>query len=252
MNSNDNTFELLVDKVDGLHTDAEDSAFRSLISGNPEAAIAFERLQSVVSGIREAGTFNQVSVVRKQFKAGVVATKAPAKIVGFNTGRMVLRVAAAVILIVISATTYKLISVTDTGVYNKYYSSYELSTSRNRATSDQLDAAYRNKEWQKVIALAGSAPTNKEKFLLGMANLELSQYEVAINNFNLILSQSGKDAEAYFVDEAQYYLAMAYLASDQSDLALPILNRIKKDSNHLFHSTVESMSVDLKVLEVKN
>src|SRR5687768_13212956 len=96
-----NTFELLVDKIDGLQTETNEKMLQSMLSGNSETAAEFERLQSIVAGIREAGIYRQVSTVRGQFNSAQLSAQAPAKVVNFKAGRTMLRVAAAVILILV-------------------------------------------------------------------------------------------------------------------------------------------------------
>jgi hypothetical protein len=60
-------------------------------------------------------------------------------------------------------------------------------------------------------------------------------------------------ATAIFQDETEYYLAMSYLANSEAAQALPILEKIKADKNHLYNERVENISsIDLKVLDLKS
>ena len=66
------------------------------------------------------------------------------------------------------------------------------------------------------------------------------------------LIQYNQSGEPYFQDEAEYYLAMNYLATGQSAPAIALFNKIKADPRHIFHARVMNMSqLDLRILQVK-
>ena len=107
--------------------------------------------------------------------------------------------------------------------------SFELNTTRGAENADAIEQAYRNKNWSAVISLsnASTQKTNKTYFLTAMANLELKKYDEAIDAFKQVIAANAKSGDNYFQDEAEYYLALAYLASNQATKAMPLLEKIK-------------------------
>jgi len=259
MNTNNN-FELLVDRLDGILSESEMKTADAMIATDANLAMDSALLEFAVRNIREAGLYRQVSAVRDQFtQTNTSATnladneeKTEAKVINFSFRSTALRVAAAVLVLLVSATTYKYIAVTDKSVYDKYYSTYELNTSRDRTPVDKMEAAYRNRQWAEVIAAGESAQASpKATFMSGVAHMELKQFEPAIASFGKVIAVNKQTGDAYFQDEAEYYLAMSYLGARKDDLALRMLSDIKNDPAHVFNARVKKMNLDLKILQIK-
>jgi hypothetical protein len=160
-----------------------------------------------------------------------------------------LRVAAGVVLIIAVAGLGKYLMTTPTGVYDKMYASYDMGTTRGGEELAPLQHAFQSKAWSAVddIFRVKAFPTPEDRFLAGMAFMEQGQYAPAINQFKTV-QRMGTD----YRDESEYYLALAYLASHQTDSALTLLYKIRKDPEHLFHRKAMEMSgVDLLILRAK-
>src|ERR1700730_7219186 len=100
--------------------------------------------------------------------------------------------------------------------------------------------------WRKPIR-AGTGPpytahtrTQKDYFLTAMAHMEQKDYYEAISLLKTLILYN-KTGEPYFEDEAEYYLAMNYLATGQPGPAVELFDRIKADPRHTYHSVVEQM-----------
>jgi len=109
---------------------------------------------------------------------------------------------------------------------------------------DQLDVAYEAKDWTAVIAAFQTrAPkTAKDYFLTGLAYLQQKNYPSANTLFNTLMQLNSKTTNPLFEDEAEYYAAMSYLSNNQADKALPLLDKIEEDPDHLYHRRVTEMS----------
>jgi tetratricopeptide (TPR) repeat protein len=249
-----NNFELLVDRLDnnlskGIARDTD-----LFIAQNAEVAKEYALLETVAEGLRDAGLHEHVSLIRKRYEAGSDHRTERGQVIHMSFRKTILRVAAVVLLVLFSATTYKYFSVSNMSLYNDYYSSYQLNTSRGSTSTDAIEKAYRNSQWKKVIDIARGVndKSNKDLFLAGMASMELKQYSAAIPAFEQILERNKQTGDDYFVDETEYYLAMGYLAANQSQKAVALLNSIRNDKNHMFNGRVRKMNLDLKVLRLKN
>ena len=86
-----------------------------------------------------------------------------------------------------------------------------------------------------------------------MAAMELKEYATAIELFKEVMAANAKSGDNYFQDEAEYYLALAYVANSEVDNALPWLQRIRNDENHTYHQKAKELSgLDLMILDLKS
>ncbi|HTR31850.1 MAG TPA: hypothetical protein VMH27_21405 [Puia sp.] len=165
----------------------------------------------------------------------------------------VLQIAAILILVIVSGGILKVANTRPEGVFDKNYSDYQLSITRGADASDSLELAYRNRNWAAVYHAfeASHARTQKDYFLTAMAHMQQKEYYESIGLLKtLILSNQNK--EPYFEDEAEYYLAMNYLATGQAAPAVALFDKIKADPHHVYHSRVSQMSgLDLGILRMK-
>lgn len=249
----DNT-TYLIDQLDLSLRGEANPAFDDKLKQDAALAEEWNTLQVALATIREAGLREQVEAVAKEYRSErkQSLSKQPAKIIQMN--RMVFRVAASIVLLLAISGIYKYSTVSSSGFYADHFSAYELSATRGGETSDQLEKAYRAKNWQEVIAqFEGlSKKDNKAFFLTGQANLELKNYAIAIPLFEQVLANNASGADQYFHDEAEYYLALTYIGNNEAGKAIPILEKIKADKDHLYNRVVEEMSgIDLKIIRYK-
>jgi len=250
--------EILIDYLDNRLEGEERLGAEQLIREDAAAAQELESFRFTVELIREAAVAEQVMEVRKSFysTAKVVAIrKKESGAVVHSFSKNVLRVAAIVLLLVGASGVYKYSITNTSSVYEQNFTSFDLETSRGSNNDGELEKAYRNKNWTGVenIFNAQKEKTIKSWFLAGMANMELKNYTAAIISFNEVVSLNKRGAESYYQDEAEYYLAMSYLAAKQPKDAVTVLKKIRSDKDHLFYKKASSISaLDLKVLELKN
>jgi tetratricopeptide (TPR) repeat protein len=85
-----------------------------------------------------------------------------------------------------------------------------------------------------------------------MACLEQKQYSDAISHFEQIIAVNTHAGTDFYQDEAEYYLAISWLAHKSVNEAMPILEKIRADQHHKFHDKVEKMSFfDLRLAQYK-
>jgi tetratricopeptide (TPR) repeat protein len=248
--------EILIDYLDNRLEGEERLSAEQLIREDPAAAQELEEFTFSVELIREAALLEQVIGVRKEFNAAKVIPlqKKETSVIRGSFSRNALRIAAAVLLLVGAASVYKYSVTTTTSVYEQYFSSFELDASRGNNHDGELETAYRNKNWAAVenIFTAQKEKTTKSWFLAGMAGMELKNYAAAILSFQEVMNLNRNNAAPSYQDEAEYYLAMSWLAAKQPADAVPILHKIRNDKDHLFYKKASAMSaLDLKLLELK-
>ena len=205
--------------------------------------------QLAIDTIKLGAITRKVAAVRAEFAQKSVRNQGVVRSMGGF--RMALRIAAAVVLILGSVTIYKYTTVSSQSLYNQQFTDYELSTTRGNSITDVQDEAFRNKNWQKVIAINNelSAPSNKTRFLAAMAEMKLKQFPEAINLLQTNLANSGDKA---YREESEYYSVLAYIASNQENKAIDMIAEIKSNPEHTYYMQAMKISaIDLKIVYLK-
>jgi tetratricopeptide (TPR) repeat protein len=164
-----------------------------------------------------------------------------------------MQIAAVFIVAMGLAVVIKIANTRPQGIFENNYTAYDLGVTRGEDASKEIEKAYRAQNWGAVyIAFQTThAKTQEDYFLTAMAHMEQLDYYEAIGLLKTLIRYNAS-REPLFQDEAEYYLAMNYLATGQSAQALELFNKIKADTGHLFHTRVENMSgLDMHILQVK-
>lgn len=249
--------EILINYLDNSLETADRLQVEEMLRQDADAVNELEQIQFSVALIREAGLKEQVAAIRGEYQS-----TAKVKSIETQTGvavvrslyKNVFRVAAMVLLLLGAAAIYEYSATSSASVFEKNYGSFDLNTSRGNDNDGDIEKAYRNKDW---AAVKNSFAANKENntkawFLNGMAEIESKNYEKAIASFKEVMKQNNGKADAYFQDEAEYYLAMGNLAAGHTKEGLAILKKIRADKNHLFNKKAsEISSLDLATLQLK-
>jgi tetratricopeptide (TPR) repeat protein len=269
------THENLIDHLDNTRLGLGADDMENQAGTDPETVREWSQLRLAVEGIRQAGLYEQIKSVKEEwlatrpFTAQVAATRPatatsaiqpagpkPAGAIIRSITRTTIRVAACLFILGGGAAIYKYTMTNSAGIFSQYCSSYDLNTSRGAtAPADEMDEAYKNKNWTGVTELfkKKKAKTNKTYFLAGMADLESKKYDDAIGMFQQVMAANSQSGSDYFEDEAEFYLAMSWLARNDVKEAMPLLDKIRADKNHLYHDVVVKMSaLDLRIAGYKD
>ena len=250
-----NQSQTLIDHLDNSLQGNESPEMEQRISNDPEAAQEWIYIRLAASAVQDAGLYEQVGTVRSAWQAQQSAATKPAGAIVHTIYRNVLRAAACIFILSGGAAFYKYTTTSSDSVYNKYYASYSLNTSRGAATQNAQEQAYTNKNWADVLSLfdRSKEKNNKSYFIAGMADLELKKYDDAIAKFQHIIAANVLSGGDYFQDEAEFYLAMSWLGRGDANEALPLLDKIKANKSHLYHDVVVKMSsLDLRIIQYKS
>lgn len=143
------------------------------------------------------------------------ATTAPVR----SMFSVIMKVAAALLILVFATAIFVYTTSTPQSLFESRFHPYEQSAQRG-----------------------DKKPTGniQEKFDEGQSYLRNGDAPKAIVTFAGILSENARSAEKVLNDDAEYYLALAYLKDQQPENALPVLEKIHGDENHLYHDEVSS------------
>jgi tetratricopeptide (TPR) repeat protein len=164
-----------------------------------------------------------------------------------------MQIAAIFIVVMGLAVVIKIANTHPQGIFENNYTAYDLGVTRGEDAPKEIEKAYRAKNWGAVYTAFQTTHTKTQEdyFLTAMARMEQKDYYEAISLLKTLI-QFNASREPLFRDEAEYYVAMNYLATGQSAQALDLFDKIKADPRHLFHTRVENMSVlDMRILQVK-
>jgi tetratricopeptide (TPR) repeat protein len=247
--------QLMIDHLDSSLQGIGLPDVEQLIKNDRQAAGEWQYLLLAVDAIEEAAIYEQVTVGREHW-----VSKKSADAVKFSRTKVtrmyrnITRVASCLLVLAGGSAVYKYTTTSATGMYNEYFTNYELNTTRSIATADPMEQAYNEKKWAEVITLFNTSKekNNQSYFLTGMANLQLKDYPEAIEKFKQVLAENNRSGSDLFQDEAEYYLVMSYLANNEAEEALPLIEKIKADKNHLYHPLIGRMSsLDLRIIRNK-
>jgi hypothetical protein len=247
---------LLINYLDRTLEEREMRDMEALINSDPETRKQWQYLQLAVEAVEYAALYDQVAAVKENFK-----TIQPAEVITASSKkglitrmRPIMRVAAIFVLIFAGVGSWKYFTTSATQVYQQTFITYTLPTTRGQATITGIEQAYRLQNWTNVIAALNnsSLTDNKALFLAGMAHLQLHNYAEANMLFEQVRANNTQTGDDYFQDEAEFYGALSSLANNNTKQAIPLLQKIQGNVNHLYHEQASRIgNIDLQILKIK-
>jgi hypothetical protein len=70
--------------------------------------------------------------------------------------------------------------------------------------------------------------------------MELKNIPKAIDGYKKVISLNETANTTIFKDESEYYLSLALVQYKDYKAALPLMQKINKDPNHLYHEKISS------------
>ena len=246
MNTNEQSTDKLIQYLDGELMGKELTDFEQLLAENTAMQKELNNLILTREAIQSYGLKTQVASVHQEMmqelNKEIITIPKNNKVRSLY--RMPLNIAASLLLIMLSVGFYQYITISGSKIFNENYSSYELSISRGDENDiSQIEKAYAKGQSNLVITEFSKLknPTKKDNFLAGQVYLSKNQVKESIRSFEQVLSISS--AENTFKDDAEYYLALSYLKNNKPLKAEPILQKINKDKDHLYHDQVSEWTL---------
>jgi len=232
MSDNSTNTELLIRFLDGELPAGESAALEQEIASDPLLREAVENIRAARRGVRRYGMHQQVGRIRREMVA-----EGPARNLRVIRMRM-MRVAAVFLLVASTATIYYFLQLTPRRLYKNNFEAFTAAPSRGGA--DSLLTAYGRNDPAGVVAIFDRLvkPGPRDYLLAANAWLSLGQPKPAIRALLDLQAANARQDTHEFQDDAEYYLAMGYLADGQAEKATPIFEKIRNTPDHLYRDKV--------------
>ena len=240
-NATPDIMEQLVRYLDGELEGGEKKAMDERLIADQDLRSAYENLLETRAAIKYYGLQQKVSSIHQQVMSD---KKEPVKMI--RPARRIIRyslaIAASLLLLVTGWVAYSFYSLSAKKVFSQQFHSYELSTRRddNSSLLTPVERSYQQKKYGEVVNLVAEKDTagGEEAFLAGMSWMELGNPEKAIAHYTKLINHNQATGTKLLNDEAEYYLALAYIKNKDYDLALALLRSIREDPDHRYHRAI--------------
>ncbi len=234
MNNSTQDTEWIIRYIDNELAAEEKIAVENRLQTDEQFKTEFNNLLSAREAIKLFGLKNQVASIRSSMNADKKG-----RVKKMTVGRMIrisVGVAAAVIFTFVAIEGYFFYKLSPESLYNEQYARYELSNVRSVTLRSDLEQAYADRNFSGVTQMHREKRnfSDQERLLIGISYMEQNNPGKAIELFRQITQNKALFAEPLFED-AEYYLALAYLKNRDFDLAIPLMNKIHADTDHPYN-----------------
>jgi tetratricopeptide (TPR) repeat protein len=237
-NSTHGMREMLIRYLDGELSGSEKDSLERQLLADERLQQDYEQLVLARESVRQYGLQQKVAGIHQQMMEQL---KTPVRRID-PVNRFIrysMTAAAAIAIIIGSVMLYNYFQLSPEKVFAANYQSYEISSMRggNEQEISMLEKAYSKKKYAEVVSIVFDRPFSiHENFLKAMAWMELRNTAKAIEQYRLVIKTA--NPANMLKEEAEYYLALAYIRSGQYSMALQQLEYIQKKPGHLYYKKI--------------
>ncbi len=221
---------------------------------NSELREELEALKLTRQAIKMDGWKRTVSQVQDEFLSSRKSERASKQPRPIGATQLLLRIAASVVLVLAGSAMVVYFITTPEALAEKHNLTYSVPVMRTTDTLSSIEEAYRNGEFERVIALSQTPQPDQPiaDFLGAMALLESGKVDSAITRMLEIQSGNRETGNSRFADELDYFLVKAYLQAQNYDQAGSVVHKIRADSGHTYYRNfTRSDLLKIKILKLK-
>ena len=240
MNENDTNTRLLIQYLDGELQGHALAEVENKISNDPSLMQELENLKSAQMAIKSYGLRQHLGEIHSQMMQELKAEQTKPQV--YVMLRNVFRIAAIIIVILGGVSVYQYYSLSSRSLFESNYQSYQLHQVRGKYDSSMLEQLYKQNLMDDVIDGFSrlKRPSIRDYFYLGNAYLTRHNASMAIRSFEVVQQKNSEMGTHILEDDVDYFLAMSYLQNNQPAKALPLLEKIHNDKEHLYTDKVNS------------
>lgn len=255
MNSNNiNTYKLIEYLDDELSSD-ERSLVEVQLNQQTDLQQELAYLSLTKSAVKMYGLKYKVGFIHKEMMLEIEGNKS-ATAVGLvrRISKISMKIAASLLIGLLCLGVYQYATITNDKMFANEYKTYEVNVSRGVEEIAVLEKLFQEKNYESVIKnfIGIENPAVKENFFVGVSYLETKNYKNAIGAFRKVLELNIAQQQNIFNDDAQYFLALAYLKNKDIKIAYPIFKEIKNNPKHLYNDKITNVfMLNLRLLYMK-
>ena len=241
MDNNLHNSEKLVRYIDNELNEAEVAALQLELETNISLQQELNNLLLIKGVIKNYGIVQKVNVIHKTMMQDLAIDIHPTKAVVRKLPKMIISIAASIIIIMGIFGVYKYLTISSNNLYEEKYTTYQVAVMRGTTAESAIAKAYSEKRYDSIIALYKQMkePTINEQFLTAQSYLNKADYHNAITLLNDIIKKNKSAHSSVLNDESEYYVALGHLKNKETAKALPLFDKIYHDKDHLYHNKID-------------
>ncbi|WP_121355199.1 anti-sigma factor [Flavisolibacter nicotianae] len=240
--------DLLVRYIDGELSATEKAAVEVRLKNDAVFREQYQNLQVALQAIRQLGTRQQVETIHHEMMQELKGKKAPAKVVRLSRAvRYTMAVAASILVLFVGVRLYLATQQSPDRIYNETFVDFNVANARSSANQlSQIETLYQNKDFRGVAATTRAVSLSaKDSLLIGLSYLHTEDWQAAARWFHTV-----SVTENEYRQDAEFYLALAYLKTKEFAKAQTLFQRIYNNPAHIYHEQVSAdLLADVKKLE---
>ncbi len=255
-NTEQKRWEIIDSYLRGELTEPEKDEFDRQIAENPLLAEELEKIRTASSVVRKYAQREELKAIhQKMVSRRRSESLNPNHGIGFY-----MKIAAIIVFLVAAWAGIGFATLSPATLYMEEVVSYIPETTRDEsdprkaAVEYEMQTEYVKSNYTRVVELYQKSTTRniRESFLAGNAYLATNQSFQAITCFQRVMALSSRENTFDYYQEAEYYLAWAYLKNNQLKEANQLFDKIYQSEYHIHNSDVDSWFYwKLKLLQWK-
>jgi hypothetical protein len=240
MNNNYTQTEQLIQYLDGELETASRQQLEAKLASEPALAAELESLSLTQAAVRSYGLKSRIGSIHKEMMKELVTEETPVvRMTPARIFRYTARIAAILLLVVGVTVLFQYYTASNEQIFRDNFAPFELRTSRG-AGVESLEQQYQKGDYAAVVSNYKNiaSPSQADRFLYANAALQTNDAAAAIAALTALQDANKTAGTHAYEEDAEYYLALAYLKNNEAAKALPLLKKIHEDAGHTYHDKV--------------
>jgi len=223
--------ETLLRYLDGEMDQTEKNLFEDHLQKDSGLRERLQSLRLAIASVQQYGTAEKVQSIHSEMMQELSSVHKQGKVVPMKRViRYTLAVAASILVILIGVNLFR--SQPSSGkLYDQAFVDYDASGERGSSQANELVTLYRQHNYKDVVEKAGGQKlSQKDSLLVGISYLKTDKFPEAVHWLQSISIQNPAR------QDAEFYLALAYLKNKNYDEAIRLMEQIHSDNNHVYRN----------------
>ncbi len=247
--NNHHTINDLLDQWVKNEITFDELAFRSGKEDLYELQENMEMHRLAVHAIQKHSAAVQVaSIHEKYLSKRKEQSQQPVQVVSIQRSRFGVRLASAAAVFAVLLVAAQMFFVSSNRIYSEAFTEYYANNERgaNAPVGGKIAQLFQKGDFKELLSLYRTGKEeygNREIFMAGYAALVLKDYSTASEQFSTILNKAKTDMNSLFVDESEYYLALAQLRAGKHEEAYQLMRKIYSNPEHTYYGAFDKWTM---------